>query len=92
MLAPVELEPEELDVTREPPEEDPPELVLDPPRGAAVPDLPLDEDEGVREPAGVCTRGGSGAEREGSGPLAVDPPPDEPEPDELEPPAGLGIA
>jgi hypothetical protein len=49
-----ELEPDDPDVTRdEEPEEDPPELELDPPRGAADPLLPLDDEEGVREPAGV---------------------------------------
>jgi len=73
-----------------PDEEDPPELGLDPLRGAADPDLPLDDEDGVREPAGVwgisTTRGG------GSGPLAPEPPPDDP-PDEPElDPAGRGIA
>lgn len=88
--------PEEPDVTRgEVPEEDPPEL--EPVRDDADPDLPLEDDEGVRDPAGVCTRGASGS-RVGAGKLdgAEDPPeepPDEPEePDELDPPAGRGIA
>jgi hypothetical protein len=83
------------DVTREEaPEEDPLELEPDPLRGCAEPDLVLADDDGVRDPAGVWMRGGSGADREGSGPLAVEPPPppDEPEdPDELDP-AGRGIA
>jgi len=49
-----ELEPDEPDVTRdEEPEEDPLEPALDPLRGVADPDLPLDDEEGVREPAGV---------------------------------------
>ena len=102
MAVPIELpaEPVEPDVTREDaperddPEDAPPEL--DPLRGAADPLLPLDDDEGVRDPA--WTRGGSGS-RDGAGALAgaVDPPeapPDEPEePDEPEdPPAGRGIA
>ena len=83
------------DVTREDaPDDDPPELEPDPLRGCAEPERLLDDEDGVRDPAGVWTRGGSGADREGSGPLAVDPPPppDEPEdPDELDP-AGRGIA
>jgi hypothetical protein len=81
--------PDEL-IRVEPPDDDPPEL--EPLRGAADPLLPLDEDEGVRDPAGVCARGGSET-RAGSGPLGVTvpPPPDEPELEELDP-AGRGIA
>lgn len=69
------------------PEDDPPELVLDPPRGEADPDLPLDDDEGVRDPAcGISTT------RAGSGAREVDDPSEPEEPDELDPPAGRGIA
>jgi hypothetical protein len=93
VLTVAELEPDEPDVTRdEEPEEDPPEPELDPPRGAAVPLLPLDDEEGVREPAGVWARGIS-TTRAGSG--ALDPAlPEEPdEPDELDPElVGRGIA
>jgi len=57
-LSPVELDcepdPDVPDATREEaPEDVPPELELDPPRGVADPDLLLDDDEGVRDPEGV---------------------------------------
>jgi hypothetical protein len=35
------------------PREEPPDVELEPPRELADPDLPLEDDEGVREPAGV---------------------------------------
>jgi hypothetical protein len=41
------------DVTRDDPDDDPLPPELDPLRGVAEPDLPLDDEEGVREPAGV---------------------------------------
>ena len=96
MLAPAELEPDDPDVTRdEEPEEDPPEPEPDPPRGCADPLLALDDDEGVRDPAGVCSRGIS-MTRAGSGALELAPaedPAEPDEPDELDPdPAGRGIA
>ena len=40
-------------VTRDEEPDDPPELELDPPRDVAELPLLLDDDEGVREPAGV---------------------------------------
>ena len=57
-LMPAELDPvEDPDEMRaeEPdrvdPDDEPPELTPDPLRGAAEPDLPLEEEDGVREPA-----------------------------------------
>jgi len=45
---------EELDEMRDvEPDEDPRELVLDPPRDEADPDLPLEDEDGVRDPAGA---------------------------------------
>ena len=54
VLRPAELDcepgPDGPDATRDEPEEDPPELALEPLRGVADPDLLLDDDEGVRDP------------------------------------------
>lgn len=72
------------------PDAEPPELVLDPLRGAADPDLPLEDEVGVRDPAGVWTRGGSaGAGLDDDSTVEPEDPDD---PDELDPPAGRGIA
>src|SRR5688572_14519223 len=85
-----ELDPE---VTRDDAPEEEPELPLDPLRGAADPDLPLDDEEGVREPAGVCTRGGSASRDEDGALETVDPPEEPEEPDEPDPElVGRGIA
>jgi hypothetical protein len=83
------------ELTRDdPPDEDPPELALEPEplRGAAVPvRLPDDDDDGVREPAGVCIPGSR--DDEGAGALlVVEPPPPPEELDEPDDPAGRGIA
>lgn len=48
-----EPDPDDPAVTRDEPEEDPPELDPDPVRDVADPDLLLDDDDGVREPEGV---------------------------------------
>jgi hypothetical protein len=97
VLAVADCEPDGPDdpaVTRDDvPEDDP--LELDPPRDVAELPLLLDDDEGVRDPAGVWGRGIS-TTRAGSGALELAPP-DEPdetdEPDEPDdPPAGRGIA
>ena len=83
-------EPDDPEVTRcEEPDDDPPEPVLDPPRDEADPDLPLEDEDGVREPAGVCTRGGS-TTRAGSGALELDDSPDDPEDPEPEDPDPAG--
>lgn len=85
-------EPGETDETREEPPDEPPELELELPRDEADPDLPLEDDEGVREPAGVWTRGGSDSRTLEGGLVGGEDP--SPEPDDPEDPdeVGRGIA
>ena len=100
--APTEAEPEGSEIRAEEPErveepeDDPPELVLEPLRDDADPDRVAD-DEGVREPAGACARGGSttrGSGARDSGALEPEPPEPEPpeEPEDPDPAGVRGIA